>query len=578
MANIRKSFNFRSGLQVDNDNFVINSNGLVGIGTSIPSGYLLNVYGDTRITGLTTAKTIYLSENLEVSGVTTVGFITASSLEVSGGVNVGTALTVPLLKVGSSELVDNLIGYARTTFITDNGGVGLHTTSKIGINTSTSPGASDPTLSVFGDVNITGVVTATEFDGNINASKLTNGTIPDDRFPAALPTIDGSAITNLDGSNITSGTIDASYISTLNQNTTGTAGGLTGTPDITVGVITSSNISNSVKVSTQDITVSGNVGIGTDDTTYETHIRRTGTVEQSILKITSDQKESIVAIGRSTSITDPDNETALLRFGNTNLLYQYSSYDTLDIINQGNGNINSYIDSDPIDNAFMWLRGTNTPLMTLTRDGNLGVGITNPTHKLNVQGISTFTGSAYFNSNVTVEQNLEVIGDLILSSDSFQADIIGNVNSTSGISTFFDIEVNNQSSLANVSINDAPFFNTNFADSRLSVNSTTSSRFYVDQVGNVGISTTLAFEEVALNVNGNIISSGVGVGTTSLKSGVDFSDAGNVTQRYMIPPKVTTTERNNIVSVVEGGLIYNTTNQRLELYLGSSWVGIATEV
>ena len=44
MANIRKSFNFRSGLQVDNDNFVINANGLVGIGTSVPQKYLLNVY------------------------------------------------------------------------------------------------------------------------------------------------------------------------------------------------------------------------------------------------------------------------------------------------------------------------------------------------------------------------------------------------------------------------------------------------------------------------------------------------------------------------------------------------------
>jgi hypothetical protein len=36
MANIKKSFNFRNGVQVDDDNFVINPNGLVGIGTTIP--------------------------------------------------------------------------------------------------------------------------------------------------------------------------------------------------------------------------------------------------------------------------------------------------------------------------------------------------------------------------------------------------------------------------------------------------------------------------------------------------------------------------------------------------------------
>ena len=31
MANYNKSFNFRNGVQVDNNNFVVNANGLVGI-------------------------------------------------------------------------------------------------------------------------------------------------------------------------------------------------------------------------------------------------------------------------------------------------------------------------------------------------------------------------------------------------------------------------------------------------------------------------------------------------------------------------------------------------------------------
>ena len=87
MANIRKSFNFRSGLQVDNDNFVVNSNGLVGIGTSVPSQYLLNVYGDTRTTGLTTTRDLYVTQNAEISGITTVGVLTASNIDVANGVN-----------------------------------------------------------------------------------------------------------------------------------------------------------------------------------------------------------------------------------------------------------------------------------------------------------------------------------------------------------------------------------------------------------------------------------------------------------------------------------------------------------
>ena len=116
MANIRKSFNFRSGLQVDNDNFVVNANGLVGIGTSVPTQYLLNVYGDARITGLTTANNIFLSDGLEVTGVTTVGFITSNNLIVSNDANIGGILTVSQFKVGNSELVDNLIGYCNNFY------------------------------------------------------------------------------------------------------------------------------------------------------------------------------------------------------------------------------------------------------------------------------------------------------------------------------------------------------------------------------------------------------------------------------------------------------------------------------
>ena len=83
MANIRKSFNFRSGLQVDNDNFVINSNGLVGIGTSSPSQYLCNIHGDLRVTGSIIGRDASFSGGLEVLGITTVGVLTASSIELS---------------------------------------------------------------------------------------------------------------------------------------------------------------------------------------------------------------------------------------------------------------------------------------------------------------------------------------------------------------------------------------------------------------------------------------------------------------------------------------------------------------
>ena len=120
MANYRKSFNFRTGLQVDNDNFVVNANGLVGIGTSIPENYLLNVYGDTRITGVVTTATLN-------AGVGTVSTLSASNSTL------GTAV-VDSIQIAGGPVITDLVGYAYTTFTTDAGG-GISTTSRIGIGT-----------------------------------------------------------------------------------------------------------------------------------------------------------------------------------------------------------------------------------------------------------------------------------------------------------------------------------------------------------------------------------------------------------------------------------------------------------
>ena len=49
-------------------------------------------------------------------------------------------------------------------------------------------------------VRVTGIATATTFDGNLNATQLTSGTVPDARFPATLPAVDGSQLTNLPAS------------------------------------------------------------------------------------------------------------------------------------------------------------------------------------------------------------------------------------------------------------------------------------------------------------------------------------------------------------------------------------------
>ena len=50
MANIKKNFNFRNGVQVDDDNLLVTDTGLVGIGTTIPNGF--DVRGNVVVTGV----------------------------------------------------------------------------------------------------------------------------------------------------------------------------------------------------------------------------------------------------------------------------------------------------------------------------------------------------------------------------------------------------------------------------------------------------------------------------------------------------------------------------------------------
>ena len=84
MASIRKSFSFRNGVQVDEDNFIVNANGLVGIGTSVPSEFL-DVRGTAKVVGLVTASDVF------VSGVATITEIQVGSAITIGNSGVITA-------------------------------------------------------------------------------------------------------------------------------------------------------------------------------------------------------------------------------------------------------------------------------------------------------------------------------------------------------------------------------------------------------------------------------------------------------------------------------------------------------
>ena len=163
MANIKKSFNFVDGLQVDFDSFVVNSVGNVGVGTSSPSVYLFNVYGDSRVTGLTTTGA------LSVSGVSTF----ASDVKIGSAVTItsSTGIVSATSYYGDGSNLTGVFGIATQGWILVNGNTGLSTTLNVGIGTTQTNTEYDlivgTGISFAGDSGnavYTGIITSSELD------------------------------------------------------------------------------------------------------------------------------------------------------------------------------------------------------------------------------------------------------------------------------------------------------------------------------------------------------------------------------------------------------------------------------
>jgi hypothetical protein len=578
MANIRKQFNFRNGVQVDDDNFIVNPNGLVGIGTSVPTEFL-DVYGTAKVTGLVTTT------NLAVTGVS--DFF--NDVKVGSGItlNPSTGVVNATTFVGSAAGLTDIFAIAVEGWIVNAGNIS--TTSNVGLG-NTLPNYSlqvgeDPLigngLSIdagAGDVNTTGIITASSFSGNINATSITSGTLDNSRLPQNIEVSGiitassfsgiGESITAINATSITSGTLNNSRlsqtVSITNLNNTGIAtlgiasasslyvsgvttsvGGfvgdvtgtasfasnLTGSPDITVSNITSANIISgvsSVGVSTVSTRLyAESIGVGTNSPSSDIHIRRSS---QSRLQVTSDTAEAIVAVGRSTGLT---GSNGALIFGNTAGIYPYSTEKTLDIVNYDTGNLNHYLHygSTGVGTGnFNWIYtpDSTSTLMTLTYGGNLGVGITDPIDKLDVDG------------SAKIRQDLNVVGDIIATGagsstsvktlyiidgpsgllDSNGNQIVDssssnqNINVTSGVSTFFDIQVTNNGIFDNkIGIgNSIPLESIHIGQDYIEY---PENSLIINSFG-IGIGTTSLRFELGLDAeNTDAIFKSIGIGTTN---------------------------------------------------------------
>ena len=196
MANYNKSFSFRSGLQVDDSNFVINPNGLVGIGTSVPTEVLDVRNGSIKVSGLVTTTSLHVTG---FSTFTEVRLGTGIKMSSNSGIITATAFYgngATLSNLPTSQWQDIDVGLGFTS-IYNRGYVGVTTNDprfffQVGGNPNNSQ--SGVGINSVGDIRATGIITAAFFSGN------------------------GASLTSLSASNISSGTIDNAYLPVINNN------------------------------------------------------------------------------------------------------------------------------------------------------------------------------------------------------------------------------------------------------------------------------------------------------------------------------------------------------------------------
>ena len=202
----------------------IDGKSLTGIVTTIVAGTNISVSGNG--TGSVTVS----ASGGGASGNTVVIKDDGSTVGAAGTINFGTGVAVSALSAG----IVTVTASGGSGGVWSSNAAGINTSAKVGIGTTTADSFYE--LEVQGNANITGFLTATTLRGAVigdvtgNASSATQ--LQTARNIGGV-SFNGTAPINLPGVNIAG-----------NQNTSGTAANLSGTPNITVGTVASSDITS----------------------------------------------------------------------------------------------------------------------------------------------------------------------------------------------------------------------------------------------------------------------------------------------------------------------------------------------
>ena len=698
MANIKKNFNFRNGVQVDDDNLLVTSTGLVGIGTTIPSE-ALDVRGNAIISGFTSIT----------SG--SIGVVTITTLDPTQIIGAGVSIKSGIITAQGSGIVtffgdarflqgmptsqwqDVDVGLGYTSIFNTGGNVGIATTdprTSMQVGNNVDAGQKGVGISSAGNINASGIISATsfvgDFTGNIVSPSTFSGNVTlnadfdvdghtnlDNVSIAGVTTfasatvfdgnldinadIDVDGHTNLDNLSVSgvstfSGRVEGAATNNvlpflysnmadlpsagsyhgavahvhstgalyfahagqwwelLNVESTGKVG--TGTEFYNIEALESDHL-NITGISTfagaidlnSDIDVDGHtnldnlsvtgvstfagnvnttfvgasstsfalkMGVGTTEAPVnDIQVRKSGNAE---IQITSETGIAGLTFGRETGTSNTNNGE--LRYGGGSG-FTYSSDTSLDLINYGTGNFNYHLSANNPGGAtgnFFWHKGSNNVrLMTLTNTGRLGIGLTNPSDELHVDGGATVSGALGVGGNINLSGTMignvqgTVVGNVV-------GVLAGNTNTTVGISTLNNLSIAGIATAARLRGNKLAVGENPNLD-LVSIFISDTNKIIINDVGQIGISTTTFLTGVTINaLTANACFAQIGCGVTQFPSGsVDFSTAGGLltSRRYMVPPKVSNTQRGNLTGLVSGAMIYNTNLNKLQVYNGSGW-------
>ena len=444
--------------------------------------------------------------------------------------------------------------------------------------------------------NVTGNITG-NIDGDVNSTGVSTFT---QLSVTGLVNVGTAATFNSGGLDVTGVTSSTSFVGPLTGNVTGNVtGNLTGnlTGDVSSGITTASTELNVGTGGTAFTSLNtGRIGIGTAVPSSDVTVKK---ASNTSVEVVSESGVSNISIG----LTGETKNKGIVRFNN--------DANAFDIVNNDTGDLNFILDADSNSGTgdIRFIK-TTSEKMRLTNDGKLGIAITNPSHQLHVVGTSTVTGNTFIGGNLS-------IGGTFTGRLALGQTLEANIFTTSGISTFGQLNVSGPLGFGSAT----PAVDVDFQQATAVFGSvgvgTTNPVGKLKIVGDaffssIGVNTTTIQTDPNYSVGGLQIAgdqiqmidsqirfdfartSQIGVGTfgDTLSGVVDLSRAGNSFSPWVFIPQMSTTIRNtkttatgqNSTGIGTGAIIYNTTTERIEIYLPdgdssanvTNWVGIAT--